>query len=74
MVSVFDGLAARAVRDYPRKDRRELRMRLAQVMSSIMFVLLTPDFFGVLPRKRRTRADLARRHADSFADLFLKGL
>jgi AcrR family transcriptional regulator len=74
MVKVYNGLVERAVRAYPRKDREILRMRLAQVMYSIMFLLLTPDFFGVASRRRATKAQQAQVYAGSFATLFLRGI
>jgi AcrR family transcriptional regulator len=74
MVKVFDGLAERAALTYPRKDRQLLRMRLAQVMCSILFVVLIPDFFGVTARRRKANAEQAHLYADSFATLFLRGI
>jgi len=74
MIKVFNGLVDRAARTYPRKYREVLRLRLAQVMNSILFLVLTPDFFGVMSGRRLSKAEKARLYADSFTTLFLRGI
>jgi len=74
MRKIFNGLVERAARAYPRKYKEVLRMRLAQVMYAILFLVLSPDFFGVVSGKRLTKAEQARLYADSFATLFLRGI
>lgn len=74
MSRVFDRLARRATDAFPTKDRRELRLRLAQVVSGIMFAVLKPDFFPVPPQYQLTSANRARRLATSYANLFLGGV
>ncbi len=72
MRSVFERLAERAESAFPRKPPPLLRLRLAQMLSSILFVMLAPDFFG-LPRtyqpiSKRSSAALA----DSYTAAFLR--
>lgn len=74
MIKVFNGLVERAAEAYPRKGKTLLRTRLAQVMYAILFVLLTPDFFGLSKGKARTGTARARELADSCVELFLSGI
>ncbi len=60
IVKVFDRLVQRAVHEYPAKDPRMLRLALAQILSSIMFTLLSPDFFP-LPREYQLRSPKSAR-------------
>jgi AcrR family transcriptional regulator len=74
MSRVFDGLAQRAVRAYPARDAGLLRLRMAQVMSSILFTMLQPDLFTVKRALRLTNSAHARQLADSYAQLFYSGI
>jgi hypothetical protein len=74
MSRVFDGLTHRAVQAYPGKDADLLRLRMAQVMSSILFMLLQPDFFAVQRAQRLTNSEHARQLASSYAQLFYSGI
>jgi hypothetical protein len=49
-------------------------MRLAQVMSSILFLVLSPDFFGIMTGKHLSKAERAQLYANSFAALFVRGI
>ncbi len=74
MVKVFDRLAQRAVREYPAKSPHELRLLLSNVLSSVLFSLLTPDFFP-LPREYRLSSSKNARHlADSYTQVFRAAL
>jgi AcrR family transcriptional regulator len=74
MIKIFDRLAERAAEAYPRKYKEVLRMRLAQVMSSILFLVLSPDFFGIMTGKHLSKAERAQLFANSFAALFVRGI
>ncbi len=70
IVKVFDRLAQRAAREYPSKNPKELRFLLSQIMSSIMFFMLAPDFFP-LPREFQfSNAKNTRALADSYVRQF----
>ena len=71
MSRVFDGLAGRAARAYPSKDQQLLRLRLAQVLSSVMLAILRPDFFKVARKYQLTGTKHARQLAASYTELFL---
>ena len=77
MIKVFDRLVQRAVREYPDKDPKQLRLALSQVFSSIMLSFLSPGFLP-LPREyqpttpKRARA-LADCHASQFAAMLQAG-
>jgi AcrR family transcriptional regulator len=74
MMRIFNGLLARAGRAYPRRKPDWLRLRLAQVMDSIMFTVLAPHFFGAQTRRRKLTEAQSVALANSYADLFLCGL
>ena len=68
---VFDHLAGRAAREYPGKDPDELRFLLSKICTSIMFILLAPDFFPQADRYQPAGEGNRRRIAGSYARLFL---
>ncbi len=70
MVRVFDRLAQRALREYPAKSPRELRLILSQILSSILFALMAPDFFPLSREYRLTSSKNARSLADSYTRTF----
>jgi AcrR family transcriptional regulator len=74
MIKIFDRLAERAAEAYPRKYKEVLHMRLAQVMCSILFLVLSPDFFGIMTGKRMSKAEQAQLYASSFATLFIRSI
>lgn len=74
MLKIFNNLTDRASLAYPRKYKEVIRMRLAQVMCSILFLVLSPDFFGIMSGKRLSKSDQARLYASSFAALFVRSL
>jgi AcrR family transcriptional regulator len=68
ILKVFDRLVQRAVREFPEKSPRELRLVLSQLMSSIMFFMLDRNFFPlprefqpVSPKNTRALADFYTR-------------
>lgn len=74
MHRVFERLADRAVGAYPKKPAPLLRLRLAQMLSSILFVMLAPDFFG-LPRKYQpTSSRSSAALAESYTAAFLRSI
>lgn len=74
MIKIFEKLTERAAEAYPRKYNEVIRMRLAQVMCSILFLVLTPDFFGIMAGKRLSKSEQARLYASSFARLFVRSI
>ncbi len=50
MIKVYERLVQRAVREYPGKSAADLRLVTSQILTSIMFSLLSPGFFP-LPRE-----------------------
>ncbi len=69
-VKVFDRLAQRAAKEYPSKSPKELRFALAQLLSSIMFFMLSPDFFP-LPREYQfSNTKNTRALVDSYTKQF----
>jgi AcrR family transcriptional regulator len=72
MSRVFEGLSARAISAYPRQDADLLRLRMSQLMSSVMFTMLRPDFFRVASRHRLTSSSHARALANDYSQLFLR--
>ena len=70
MMKVFERLVQRAVRDYPDKDPRQLRLALSQIFSSILLALLSPGFLP-LPREfQLTNEKKARLLAHCYASQF----
>lgn len=74
MRRVFDRLVQRATSTYPRKDPSLVRLRLSQVLSSILFAMLTPDFFSIPRQFRPVNVRNAEVLADSYTVLFLHSL
>ena len=70
MIKVFDRLVQRAVREYPGKDPKQLRLAISQIFSSILLSLLSPGFLP-LPREYQvTNSKKARTVADCYAGQF----
>jgi AcrR family transcriptional regulator len=70
MVKVFERLVQRAVREFPDKNPKELRLVLSQMMSSIMFFMLDRDFFPVPREFQPVTAKSARALADFYTRQF----
>ena len=71
---VFDRLAQRAIEAYPARDPELLRLRMSQVMSSILFAMLQPRLFTVKRGHRLTTSEQARKLSDSYSQLFYSGI
>lgn len=70
MIRVYDRLAQRACRELPGANPKKIRLAVSQIMSGIMFALLTNDFFP-LPREfQLTSARNARVLAEAYACQF----
>ncbi len=70
MIKVFERLVQRAVREYPDKDPKQLRLALSQIFSSILLSFLSPGFLP-LPREYQvTNSKKARLVADCYASQF----
>ena len=70
MVRLFDRLADRTAREYPKVDKRKVRFITSQVLSAILFSMLAPDFFPVSREYRLTGTKNARLLAKSYAAQF----
>ena len=70
MLKLFEGLSQRAMRAYPARDPKQLRLIISRLMSSIMFMLLAPDFFPLAREYRLTGTKNARVLAASYARQF----
>lgn len=67
---VFDRLAERAIQEYPQRDAEEIRLRLSQIFSSIMFSMLAPNFLYVAPKYQLTSSEKARVLAKYYCSSF----
>lgn len=70
MIRVFDRLAQRATREYPSKKPKELRFLLSEILSSILFSMLAPDFFPIPREYQLTSSKNARMLAESYTKQF----
>ncbi len=67
MVKLFDRLSQRAAHEYPARAPQEIRLAVSQVLSSILFSMLAPDFFPLSREYRPTSPKNVRGLADSYA-------
>lgn len=74
IVKVFDRLAQRAVREFPDKSPKELRLVLSQIMSSIMFFMLDRSFFPIAREYLPVSSKNARTLADFYTRQFMVGV
>ncbi len=70
MLRLFEGLSQRAARAYPAKDPKMLRLVTSRLLSSIMLMLLAPDFFPLPREYRLSGAKNAHVLAASYAQQF----
>jgi len=70
--NVFDRLVEKAVKQYPKRNAEEIRLRLSQILSSIMFSMLAPNFLSVAKKFQLTSSENARRLAASYTKFFLE--
>jgi AcrR family transcriptional regulator len=69
--NVFDRLVEKAVKEYPKREAEEIRLRLSQILSSIMFSMLAPNFLSVAEKFQLTSSENARRLAALYVEYFL---
>ena len=69
---VFERLVEKAVKEYPDRDADEIRLRLSQIMASIMFSMLAPNFLSVAKKFQLTSPENARSLAISYVEIFLE--
>ncbi len=74
MRRVFDRLADRAVAAFPGKEPSFVRLRLVQVLSSILFVMLAPDLFGLPANYRPVNPRHSQSLAESYTTAFLDSI
>jgi TetR/AcrR family transcriptional regulator, regulator of cefoperazone and chloramphenicol sensitivity len=67
---VFERLVDRATQAYPAIEPKQVRLRISQILSSLMFVMLAPDFLPVAREFRLTSSKNARSLAESYAAMF----
>jgi AcrR family transcriptional regulator len=67
---VFERLVDKAALAYPAMDPKQVRLRLSQILSSIMFTMLTPDFLPVAREYRLSSSRNAKNLAASYAGMF----
>jgi len=72
-LKVFERLVERAESAYPSKNPKQLRLRLSQVLSSLMFTMLAPDFLPVAREYRLSSPKNAKILAEAYASLFVEG-
>ncbi len=70
MRRVFEGLAARAAEEFPRKDPDELRFVLVQIFAALLLNMLTPGFFPVPEKFQPLDAEHCQRAAEQYVRLF----
>lgn len=70
MIKVFERLVQRAVREYPGKSSADLRLLLSEILSSIMFSLLSPGFFPLPRAYQLTNPKGTRTVAESYTRQF----
>ncbi len=68
---VFERLSQRAIQEFPRRDPNELKLLLAQILSSIMFTMLAPDFFPLPSKYQLTSSKHATLLAQRCVTTFL---
>lgn len=71
---VFDALCERACQEFPRKDPEKVRFLLAQVISSLMFTMLSPGFFPVAKKYQPSDPERCRALAETLAATFFAAL
>ncbi len=74
MRRIFDRIVQRATSTFPKKDPSLIRLRLTQVLSSILFAMLAPDFFRMPRRFRPVSTKNAEVLANSYTALFLQSI
>lgn len=74
IIQVYERLAVRAAQEYPRKNKQEMSVLLAQILSSIMFSLLAPAFFPVAQEYRLTNSENAKNVAANCVKIFLNNI
>jgi AcrR family transcriptional regulator len=70
--NMFNRVAQRAIKEYPERSPEEMRLRLSQVFSSILFSMLAPNFLSVPRKHQLTSSENARNLAASYTDMFFK--
>ena len=71
LIKVFEKLVERLTREYPQRDPVEMRLLLSQILSSIMFTMLAPNFFKVPRKYQLTSSEHARNWAVYYAKLLM---
>lgn len=71
---VLDSLCELAQREYPRQDAERMRFILAQVMSSLLFTMLSPGFFPVAEKYRPSDQEHCMKLAEASAETFFSAI
>jgi TetR/AcrR family transcriptional regulator, regulator of cefoperazone and chloramphenicol sensitivity len=68
--TVFETLADRAIKEYPRKKPAEQRFILSQILAATMFMMLSPNFFPSVEPLQITDAKTGRALAKSYRQMY----
>jgi AcrR family transcriptional regulator len=71
IIKVFERLVERVTREDPQRDPVETRLLLSQILSSIMFAMLAPNFFSVAKKYQLTSLEHAKNLAAYYTKLLL---
>ncbi len=74
MIKVYERIVKRAVREYPDKEPKHVRLGVSQIMSSIMFALVAGDFFPMPREYQLVSSKNARALAEAYAREFQRAL
>lgn len=71
---VFEKLVERAVSEYPHKERDDIRFLMAQIVSSLLFSVLSPGFFSLPEKFQSLDAPHCRTMAVQYARIFFAAM
>ncbi len=72
MHQIFEGLSRQAAKEYPERDPGEMRLLISEILASILFNLLAPNFFQVGRKYQLTNSSHAKTLAEHYTRLFLE--
>ncbi len=69
-LKLFERLVERAMYAYPTMNPKQVRLRISQILSSLMFAMLAPDFLPVAREHRLSSPKNVKTLAASYAKMF----
>lgn len=69
-LKAFSALLSRAEESFPNQDPDHLRVILASIFSSIMFMMLTPFFFQLKEEDQLNQESFQRQMAEHYTEMF----